>query len=293
MRNTLRQEILPKEYSMYELVSSPVENKLTQIVNDAEKFLFIAVPYIKHYGVDILSKHARTKDLRLITNFSMQNVVGGGFDIRAMLGLWDNFNLEVSSLQNLHAKVYIADGRTAFITSANLTRGGLLENYEYGMVLRDEKLVSAIVEDMNDYFKLGNIFSRERVSEIIDNVGKIKELQKALAGTAEAKRLHQALKRRQRELEVAFLKNRVEGRTINSIFSETIIYLLRKMGPLSTRELHPLIQDIHPDICDDSVDRVINGQHFGKRWKHLVRNAQQHLKQRGQIFFRDEKWHLN
>lgn len=51
----------------------------------------------------------------------------------------------------------------------------------------------------------------------------------------------------------------------NEIFSNTILYLLKKRNGLSTYEMHPRIQEIHPDICDDSIDRVINGQHFGKK----------------------------
>lgn len=277
---------------MYELILSPVEDKLTQFIKSAQKSLFVAVPYIKKYGVELLSKNARTNELRLITNFSIQNVIGNGFDIKAMLNLWDRFRLEVSSLQNLHAKVYIADDKTAFITSANLTRGGLVENYEYGIILQDERLVTGIVEDMNYYFKLGNIFSREKLTEIISDVDKIKILQKQLARTAEAKQLQTALQKQQRELETRLLANRVEGKTINAIFSETIVYLIRRMGPLSTKELHPLIQNIHPDICDDTIDRVINGQHFGKKWKHLVRNAQQHLKSSELIMLVNGKWHL-
>jgi hypothetical protein len=70
----------------------------------------------------------------------------------------------------------------------------------------------------------------------------------------------------------------------HAIFSDTILYLLKKNGPLTTAELHPLIQSIHPDICDDSIDRVINGQHFGKKWKHQVRSVQQLLKRQGLIY---------
>jgi hypothetical protein len=55
---------------------------------------------------------------------------------------------------------------------------------------------------------------------------------------------------------------------------------------MPTAELHPLIQRIHPDLCDDSVDRVIDGKHFGKKWKHAVRTAQQHLKKIGKVELR-------
>jgi len=61
---------------------------------------------------------------------------------------------------------------------------------------------------------------------------------------------------------------------------------------MSTDELNPLIQKIHPDLCDDSVDRVIDGRHFGKKWKHAVRTAQQYLKRTGQIELREGLWHL-
>jgi len=61
---------------------------------------------------------------------------------------------------------------------------------------------------------------------------------------------------------------------------------------MKTADLHPLIQQMHPDLCDDSVDRVIEGVNFGKKWKHLVRSAQQALKREGQIAFDGSKWRL-
>ena len=71
----------------------------------------------------------------------------------------------------------------------------------------------------------------------------------------------------------------------------TILYLLRD-GPMATTEIHSHIQNIHPDLCDDDIDRVINGIHHGKRWKHLVRAAQKHLKDREMIDRSGRKWHL-
>jgi hypothetical protein len=61
---------------------------------------------------------------------------------------------------------------------------------------------------------------------------------------------------------------------------------------LTTEELHPMIKAIHPDLCDDSVDRVIDGKRFGKKWKHAVRTAQQQLKKRGLICYEDGLWRL-
>lgn len=276
----------------YELVSFPVEARFLQVIQEAQDDLFIAAPYIKDYGARVILDNARTSNLRILTNLNLANLTGSSFDIDCLFRLWDKFNLGVSSLGRLHAKVYIADSRVAFITSANLTRGGLKENYEYGIILHDEAVVSAMRTNMDEYFGLGNVFTREGLERIRGDIEEIKRLRHDLETSAQAKRLRNALKQKEETLQTKVLKNRVIGKTINSIFTETIQYLLRTRGALSTDELHPLIQNIHPDICDDSIDRVINGQHFGKKWKHLVRNAQQSLKANGLIALREGRWHL-
>jgi hypothetical protein len=100
-----------------------------------------------------------------------------------------------------------------------------------------------------------------------------------------------ALAERIEAVHVQLLKQRVKGKTVHSILADTILFLLVS-GPLSTREIHPLIQELHPDICDDAVDRVIAGVHFGKRWKHEVRTAQAFLRRKGLIRRDGTHWRL-
>jgi len=278
--------------SPYKLVSYPIEESLAQVVREAQDTLFIAVPYIKDYGVNVILDNTQANNLQVLTNLDLPNVTSAGFDLGALLKLWTRFNVRVSSLGKLHAKVYIADNRIALVTSANLTRGGLQENYEYGIILWDTTLVTSMLTDMNKYFELGNVFSREMIQEIQADAEEIRDLRQKSEQSAAARRLREALKHKEEHLQTRILRNRVQGKTINAIFVETIKYLLATRGPLSTQEMHPLIQNIHPDICDDSIDRVINGQRFGKKWKHLVRNAQQYLKARGVIALQGDKWQL-
>jgi hypothetical protein len=70
------------------------------------------------------------------------------------------------------------------------------------------------------------------------------------------------------------------------------LYILEKYGGMQTEQLHFYIKQIHPDLCDDSIDRVIDGKHYGKRWKHYVRNSQQHLKSKGLIELTNGIWKL-
>jgi len=276
----------------YEFVQSPLEEKLSQILKEAEDTLFIATPFIKDYGIKVILDNATAGNLRILTNLDLANIASLGFDIESLLKLWSKFDVHISSLGKLHAKTYIADNKIAFLTSANLTRGGLRENYEYGIILRDREIVSIMISDMNKYFGLGNIFDRKTIEDIKNDIEEIRELRQKIEKSIELKNLNRFLKQKEDNLQTKFLRNRIKGKTINSIFAETIRYLLETKGPLSTEELHPFIQNIHPDICDDSIDRVIDGQHFGKKWKHLVRNAQQYLKRRGIIHLEGEKWTL-
>ncbi|MGB9178477.1 MAG: hypothetical protein WCB68_04450, partial [Pyrinomonadaceae bacterium] len=57
--------------------------------------------------------------------------------------------------------------------------------------------------------------------------------------------------------------------------------------------LHNMIEVIHPDLCDNSIDRVIDGKRFGKKWKHAVRTAQQNLKKKGLIILDSGRWSVS
>src|SRR3989337_2641970 len=104
--------------------------------------------------------------------------------------------------------------------------------------------------------------------------------------------LRKKVQQSQLDLQDVLLANRVrKGQTINALFSDTILFMLRKHADgLTTEQIHTEIQNTHPDICDDSIDRVINGQHYGKRWKHYVRKAQQFLKDKGSVIRINGKW---
>ncbi len=70
-----------------------------------------------------------------------------------------------------------------------------------------------------------------------------------------------------------------------------MLYLL-SFGPMSTREIHLKLKELLPELCDDSTELVINGQTFGKKWKHVVRNAQVFLRRAGRITRHENGWAL-
>ncbi len=282
----------------YRLLTSPWSSQFSDTLGRAGNELFISSPFVNAGGVRALAEaaeHRSRVNLTLLTSLTTQNIMSGATDPSALRVLYEQFgHVRISSLPRLHAKVYIVDQKIGIITSANLTSGGLRTNFEYGVRIDKAEIVAGIREDMNRYFSLGNVLTREVLSVIEEEANDLvrirREAEKALRKYGLAARLGRV----SAKIELELLQNRVrEGRTVNSIFSETILYALERRGALTTEELHEFIQPIHPDICDDSTDRIINGEHFGKRWKHLVRNAQQYLKRRGLIDLTNGKWHLS
>jgi len=199
------------------------------------------------------------------------------------------------SLPYLHAKVFVADKTMALVTSANLTNGGLWKNYEYGIVIKGEYAVKTILDDLSAYMNLGGAVSREFLDMVEDKVAELAQSKIQIETNTATESLRRKVQKSQVELQDILLAHRVRtGQTINALFSDTILLVLRKHADgLSTEQIHVEVQLIHPDICDDSIDRVINGQHYGKRWKHYVRRAQEHLKERGSIVRINGKWRLS
>ncbi len=281
----------------YKFLISPWKNEFIEIISKTKKELFISSPFVNVEGVNILSNSIQTNsdiEISLITNLTTQNIVNRITEPKALLELYEQFKqVNISSLGRLHAKVYLVDDRMSIITSANLTNGGLVNNFEYGVLIDDSTLCSAIKEDMLKYYSLGNILDKDFLENVSEEADKLYNIRNETDAFVKNTRLGKFLRKTTERIDVELLKNRIkEGKTINSIFSDTILYLLQKKGALSTEEIHPLIQTMHPDICDDSIDRVINGQHFGKKWKHLIRDAQQSLKKKRLIYLKGGKWHL-
>ncbi len=75
--------------------------------------------------------------------------------------------VKISSLGRLHAKVYLVDDEIGIITSANLTSGGLISNFEYGVLINNKDIVSTIKEDMSKYYSLGNILNENILKKLV------------------------------------------------------------------------------------------------------------------------------
>lgn len=268
---------------------------LSHLLNEAETDVFISSPYVTRQGADFVISNVSSSlraagRLTLLTNLSPTNITQGATDPRAIEALSAAASeVTIHHLPRLHAKVYVSDLKQAIVTSGNLTFGGLSANYEYGFCVGHAHTVEIVRRDIAEYAGLGasiDVSQLAAYSRAAERVrAALHEQQNAVAQSAR-RSFEEALRDANDEL----IKLRVAEGPIHTVFGKTIVYLLNREGPLSTQALHHLIREIHPDLCDDSVDRVIDGVRFGKKWKHAVRTAQQRLKRNGLIELHDGLW---
>lgn len=281
-----------------EFFTSPWSSSFYNLINSVQSELLIASPFISKRPVEQIVEIVQSKQsshcvsISILTNLAVNNLLSGSLDITALVYLVETIpGSTVTYLPNLHAKIYIADTKAAVVTSANLTNSGMAGNYEYGVLLQDPSLVRQVRTDLTKYALLGNQVSLDTLTTLAQATEELGAIRRQSDRSIKAK-LKATFEQRIDSTQLELLKTRAKGKTTHGILCDTILYLLEQKGPLKTVELHPLVQQIHPDLCDDSIDRVIDGVHFGKKWKHYVRNAQQALKRREDIDFDGERWFL-
>jgi hypothetical protein len=276
------------------LLSTDWKDALAELVAGARSHLMISSPYVTGDGVAFImgNRDPCLNSVTFVTDLSPANICDGATDPNALASLMSGVpNVILRHLPRLHAKVYVSDARCAIITSANLTIGGLQRNYEYGVKIPDPTVVASIFQDISRYSELGALVGQDSLRIYCDIADRLRATYQRQRNSV-TRSLRSEFEKQLAAAQDQLLRLRLAEGPMHTVFAKTIVYLLARYGALSTEQLHPRIKAIHPDLCDDTVDRVIDGKSYGKKWKHAVRSAQQQLKKRGVVILEDERWTL-
>jgi PLD-like domain/Dam-replacing HTH domain len=131
------------------IIRTPWEKDLMELVENAKKSIKIVSPFIKENVINqlILKKQSQTK-IELITSFKFSNFCTGQSDL-SVFNKIIQVGGKVKINSQLNANVYIFDDKKAIISSGNLSHNGLINNYEYGILVDDKTLILEIVSDYN------------------------------------------------------------------------------------------------------------------------------------------------
>lgn len=277
----------------FDIICGQARERVARLVSGAQRRLVIASPFVSRDGSELVKTCAsaglrKRGRVELVTDLNATHVAEGSLDPAALRELLElSPETELWHVPRLHAKVFVADGCRAIVGSANLTAGGLSRNIEYGVEIADPGLASCVERDMADIRSLGVSVSKEVFAKFSDIALEARHW--LIKRQQESERM---IERLVREAGDQLVRARLSGGPMHAVFTRTVLYLLERYGPMTTEQIHSCVQGIHPDLCDDTVDRVIEGRRFGKKWKHAVRTAQQHLKRQGSIELENGSWRL-
>ncbi len=282
----------------FRLLNREWKADLSDLIRGSKQELLISTPYISKDGVDFVTSNLPQcmtvgGRLLLLTDLSPMPICQGSTDPSAIRCLAGEVPVvDMFHLPKLHAKVYVSDTNRAIVTSGNLTRGGLDINYEYGIAIDDPCGVASVREHLMDYTSLGAAISMERLLSYCEIAAKVRTFfREEMSRISNAARGE--FRKSFRLAEDELIKLHLAEGPMHAVFSKAVLFFLKRHGPLKTTQIHGFVEDAYPALCDNSIDRVIDGVRYGKRWKHGVRTAQQHLKKRGLIEYFDEKWRLS
>ena len=281
---------------MVSLIGRGWRSHLSELIGNAQESLLIAAPYIKRNEANWVRELLPSGvSITTLAHVQVDAVGSAALDIDALRLLADaTSESSVYALPALHAKVYVADEVTAIVTSGNLTRAGLDTNLEYGAILRAPELVQKVRSDMRSLSQLGSPISADVFDSLLPLEESIREARANVidSATEVARARFDAILK---EARPALASIQVGTRTANSVFSEAITYVLADRVPRPTTTIASAVKQLLPDLCDDYEELLINGQRFGKAWKHRVRNAQQYLKNAGRISYEKStrEWRLS
>jgi len=133
------------------IIKSPWQNIFIDLLKSANQKILLTSPFIKNQTAKIIVENCSRNipEFKIINSFKLSYFYKGASDLSALKTLID-IGANIKSVHNLHAKLFIIDN-SAIITSANLTPGGLRNNWEYGIKIESE-ILNEIEKDFSLLF---------------------------------------------------------------------------------------------------------------------------------------------
>lgn len=159
------------------ILTTPWKNDFLELVSQSRKSIKITSPFVKNdVCSELISAKKSSSKIVLITSIKLMSIYSGALDISAIENIINN-NGTVKNFPRLHSKIYLFDDKKAIITSGNLTYGGLIKNYEYGLYIDDQTVVQNVVRDFNSLSKneITGIVRKSDLETVKSILEKIKE----------------------------------------------------------------------------------------------------------------------
>lgn len=149
-----------------ELLTYNHKEKLTEAFERSHQEIDIVSPFLTEDTANYLSKLIKKKHLSatFITRFDHEAFVKGANSVKGLAGML-HAGVELLALLDLHTKLYLIDGKTAVLGSANFTAGGMSKNIELSLYIEDEP---ELLDSLQEYFEELQDVCREQETYITE-----------------------------------------------------------------------------------------------------------------------------
>ena len=130
-----------------QIVTTPTFDWLAENARRCRNRMLIASPFVNSGIIDVAGLPPSGVDTTLITRTDLRDFAIGASSLDALCTLAGR-GVGVSSLNGLHAKMYIFDDNCALVTSANATNSGLRRNLECGLATRDSTTIAHLTRTL-------------------------------------------------------------------------------------------------------------------------------------------------
>lgn len=146
---------------------------LTRLFEQCQEEVCCSMPFVSGEGgrllLDALDRRAYKNSrprIKILLADEPACYLSGHLDLDALQAVGRTFPTEYHAYgDGLHAKVLIADRKAALVTSANLTGGGLRNNFEVGLLIRERSLVAEICNEFDRAWKDAQELTATEIAE--------------------------------------------------------------------------------------------------------------------------------
>ncbi|MBN1806615.1 MAG: NgoFVII family restriction endonuclease [Sedimentisphaerales bacterium] len=270
-----------------EIITNPSTDTFIDLVRSSQE-QFMASPFLKANIAKMILDNKPTKaNISLLTSYKLTNFYRRSSDLSAIKYFIDK-KIEVRNHPTLHAKTYIFDSDRAIITSANLTLGGLQNNYECGVLINDSKIVKKLKSDFLKIFsdeEKVSIVTQEIIStteEILSKVPKEKRIKFEKSEKDLFPKIDEELEDDLYDGGVATISNTLSGWKLDTfnvvssvkenIFKLEHVYAykeqLQKLHP-ENRNIEAKIRQQLQELRDLGLIEFLGGGVYRKLWKNV------------------------
>ena len=133
--------------SKLHIVTTPTFVWLAEYTKSCNSRILIGSPFVNDGIISLMDLVPKSVSITLVTRTDLRDFATGASNLDTLCTLAKD-GVEILSLSNLHAKIYIFDDTSALITSANATSSGLYHNLECGIGTNDKFVVEQLSQSL-------------------------------------------------------------------------------------------------------------------------------------------------